>query len=194
MILREWHDRVVALSTPGCTVLCVVSCTKERWAVKPALFTTAFISLIFTTLDVVYHLLCSIPLSVSFRIKQTERKNTRDLSHESCTFHPRLSFRSLHWATPPPTSPLILYSSNTYFAPRCSVIAHMEFHFCSTGLWHILKGGLATATVNKKVWFLVYLFSFSGETFIKSQRLSSTNAYEGLLGYSTSIWTLDRLQ
>lgn len=55
------------------------------------------------------------------------------------TFHSCLTFaHSPHL--------FLLSGSNTCFAPRCSIIADVEFHFCSTGLWHILKGGLTKLT------------------------------------------------
>lgn len=72
MILCEWQSRCI-FDSKGCTVLCAVSCTKECQCSNALLMPTFIYHAIpfsnIYLLHVVYHLIYSIPLSVSFRIK-----------------------------------------------------------------------------------------------------------------------------
>lgn len=94
MILCEWQSRRIIGSKEG-TVLCSVSCTKVPVPVCYVFkclhsFTKSFLFLIFT-FHVVYHLLYSIPLSVSFRINGDIKTSVSQLFPD---FWPTLPTRS----------------------------------------------------------------------------------------------------
>lgn len=151
LIFFKWSDAYVFFflwMMSRYIVLRAVCCTKEcRSLCKYMsdhlhLFTMSFFSLICTP-SVLFHLIHSIALSVSFRIKQTETLTI-------CVLLRFLHLPSTSWPTPP--SCFSFPDQILPFAPCCSIITVVEFHFCSNGLQHILKSGLSTSLTGVPGW------------------------------------------
>lgn len=153
MILCEWQSHCI-FDSKGCTVLCAVSCTKEcQFAECSNTFLIPAFIYHAIPFSNIYLMLCIILFTVYpclFLLEWSKQQHKNGFVCESVLYQlfPNFSplpdfFAYLHL--------FLLSSSNTSFAPCCSIIADVEFHFCSTGLWHILRGGLTKLTCSPPI-------------------------------------------